>query len=108
MDLVVVDWVDSRQPVSSWQFLEDLEDQPAVICRSVGWLLKDTDVMVLAPNLGDIGASTQVSGVITIPVQCVKKVRRIEIPPTSCPVPSSRPETGQTPPSSGSERQWAS
>lgn len=74
--LVLVEWEDSAQPSSSWQFLEDVGAPPAVRCRSVGWLIANTeDVRVLAPNMGAVGGDApQVSGVITIPSRAVLRM----------------------------------
>lgn len=101
MILVVVDWEDSRQPNPSWQFLDDLDCGDVVRCRSVGWLVRDDEAIVLAPNLGDLGASTQVSGFITIPRRCVTSMRQVGDGLTSDPVPSSHPETGPKQPADG-------
>lgn len=89
--LVLIEWVDSRQITSQWQRLNELGDggdggdgcggwPRAVRCLSVGWLMVDTDeVKVLAPNLGDIEDPTdlQAMGLIPIPSRCV--IRKIEL-----------------------------
>ena len=81
-DLVMVDWEDSRQPVSSWQFANDIPDPSPVKCSSVGWVLhQDKSVISLAPNVGDGDNDvdyTQVSGLIIIPISCVKEVTVLE------------------------------
>ncbi len=76
--LVLVDWEDSAQPISSWQWLEEGEFSKAIKCRSVGWLVHDgDDVKSLAPNVGDMDNedSRQVSGVIRIPARCITKIK---------------------------------
>ena len=74
-NLEVVEWVDSRQPVSEWQFVRSVEEMPVVKCRSVGWVIgENDDVLTLAPNMGDIDdedGDEQVSGVIRIPMKSV-------------------------------------
>lgn len=74
--LVLIEWLDSRQPISSWQYLEDIETT-ACKCKSVGYLVYEGDgIKRLAPNLADIDKpdSIQASGVITIPEICIEKV----------------------------------
>ena len=52
-DLVLVEWVDSGQPVPGWQWLDGLETRKALRCVSVGFLVQDDEATkVLAPNLG--------------------------------------------------------
>lgn len=46
-------------------------------CQSVGWLIQDGEALVVAQNLGDMGASPLVSGCICIPAQCVTGVLRL-------------------------------
>ena len=41
--LVIIEWVDSRQPTAKWRFLSDVTDGNSVNCASVGWLLRDGD-----------------------------------------------------------------
>ena len=81
--LVLVEWEDSAQPVSSWSFLADFEADHAVLCTSVGWLIHDgEDVKALAPNMGGLrtNGSVQVSGVIRIPARCIVKVTPLDEP----------------------------
>src|SRR5262245_35745591 len=67
--LVVVEWEDSTQPTSPWQWIADIKADAPKLCVTVGFLVHDTpEVKVLAQNLGDVaGAAVQGSGVITIP-----------------------------------------
>jgi len=81
--LVLIEWEDSVQPSSDWRFLAQIGEQEAVICRSVGWLIKDTNrVKVLAPNFGGLQDATQlqVSGQIVIPASAVRKTVRLKEP----------------------------
>lgn len=116
--LVLVEWVDSSQPVSSWKYLTDyLEEQNtiAVKCVSVGWLIQDTEVKMLAPNFGDVlnenEDRVQVSGVIRIPARAVINITKLDEPGFSPSFasyssfgPSSHPDqeptlpTGESPP----------
>lgn len=78
--LVMIDWVDSRQPVSTWRWLSSCEFQGVVKCQSVGWLIKDdNNIKVLAQNLGDLegGDDMQVSGTIEIPTACVTGIKNL-------------------------------
>lgn len=79
--LVLVEWVDSAQPLPNWRFLDNLPPLDAVICRSVGWLVGETKtVKMLAPNIGlaDDGTFEQASGFIRIPTRCIKSMRQIK------------------------------
>ena len=72
--LVMVEWEDSAQPISSWSYLASFSPSGTIRCASVGWLIRDDDQMkALAPNMGAIDEenSVQVSGVIQIPTRCV-------------------------------------
>ena len=70
--LVLIRWLDSRRPCSTWRFLVDVGEPKAVECASVGWLLRD-NVKVVCQSVGDLGdpEHTQASGVMTIPARCV-------------------------------------
>ncbi len=75
--LVLVEWEDSKQPIAAWQFLREIEGGKTCCCISVGYLVSEENgVKVLAPNLADISNEddTQVSGLITIPDSCIKRV----------------------------------
>jgi len=74
--LVLIEWVDSMQPSPSWAYLNDLPSVEIVHCKSVGWLVAETDeVKMLAPNLGNLQDEDgkQGSGFIRIPTACVVK-----------------------------------
>lgn len=73
--LVLIEWVDSRQPSGAWQFLEDIEPKPC-LCVSVGYVVNSTNEHIaLAPNLADIESEEiQCSSVITIPKEAIKKM----------------------------------
>lgn len=75
--LVMVEWQDSTQPISSWQWIDAYREPDIVTVASVGWLIHDgPDVKALAPNLGhsDDQQAVQVSGVIRIPTRCVTRI----------------------------------
>ncbi|MDB4308326.1 hypothetical protein N9919_00150 [Porticoccaceae bacterium] len=73
---LLVEWMDSAQPISAWMFLEKKPRLETIQCVSVGWVVGETDeVLMLAPNLGDIesGGSAQGSGFIRIPKSAVTR-----------------------------------
>ena len=74
--LVLIEWVDNAQPVAAWAYLSDAPSIEAIHCKSVGWLVGETDsVKMLAPNLGNLQdpESAQGSGFMRIPTACVTK-----------------------------------
>ena len=79
--LVVIEWVDSGQPIPGWQWLEALDRRRPHRCVSVGFLIQDDEESkVLAPNLGASGGDNewdQASGLITIPTAAVTKIGRL-------------------------------
>ena len=80
-ELVLVEWEDSAQPVSSWHHINDAPSLEIVQCVSVGWLVGDSDrVIMLAPNIGDIenGDGAQGSGFIRIPKAAITKKVSLE------------------------------
>lgn len=79
-EIFLVEWVDSRQPVGSWHHIDDWDIASACKCVSVGYLIKDdSSVKALAQNMADIDNEdlTQASGVITIPNECIKTIRKM-------------------------------
>lgn len=102
--LVMIEWEDSAQPISSWAYLASLDATKAVRCVSVGWLIHDgKDVKALAPNMGNLNdeSSVQVSGVIRIPTRCISRVVDLKEPEltglngASSAAPSFHPETAR-------------
>ncbi len=80
--IVMIEWEDSTQPVPSWQWLSAFEEPEVVKCRSVGWLIHDSEhVKVLAPNIGshDDSEEIQVSGVIRIPAKAVLSIKDLPL-----------------------------
>ena len=78
--LVIIRWLDSRQPCGQWRYLSALPDARPVEVASVGWLVKDTeDMKVICQNIGDLGTpeKAQASGIMTIPTRCVLSVERL-------------------------------
>lgn len=74
-DMVKVKWLDSLQPVSSWQFLSDYKPSEPILCVSVGFLIHNgDDVKAIAPNMGD---DNQISGVIHIPAISILSITKL-------------------------------
>ncbi len=99
--LVLIEWLDSGQPMPNWQWLEQIEPRRPHLCISVGFLVQDGgEAKVLAPNLGASdggGAWDQASGVITIPATAVQRMLRLNASPSSlCPL-ASRSDDGDAP-----------
>ena len=79
--LLMVEWVDSAQPLPSWRHLDDLPELEIIECVSVGWNVGETEnVIMLAPNIGDIesGSSAQGSGFIRIPKAAVTRIAELK------------------------------
>lgn len=85
----MIEWEDSAQPISKWEYLSGIETYSVIRCASVGWMIQNTEsIKVLAPNMGGDERNVQVSGMIRIPARCVIKVTKIKEPSLT-----SRPET---------------
>jgi|SRR5450759_3821522 hypothetical protein len=80
-ELVLIEWVDSGQPIPGWQWLSDVGSRTPHKCVSVGFLVQDDDTTkVLAPNLGasdGLGEWDQASGLMTIPTVSITKIERL-------------------------------
>ena len=79
--LVAVEWVDSYGCGSVWSELPDTA--PAHHCYSVGWLVRQSDdVVVIVPHLSpphaDIGAEEQGCGDMTIPRVAIVEMRDLQ------------------------------
>lgn len=75
--LVLIEWLDSAQPVPGWHFLGDAPDVEVVRCCSVGWLVGESKrAKMLAPNIAALehGGSSQGSGFIRIPARSITRV----------------------------------
>src|ERR1700730_13408373 len=78
--LVIIRWLDSAQPLPSWQYLSALPRTRPIECATVGWLLKDDDDMkVICQSVGDLGnpKNAQASGIMTIPACCVLSIEKL-------------------------------
>jgi len=81
MRLVLIDWVDSHGCSSEWQHLEGATAN-LMMCRSVGWLLQDTDdCKVIVPYLSDSSHPNipqQGCGNMTIPTKAILSMQDIQ------------------------------
>jgi hypothetical protein len=78
--LVIIRWLDSRQPCGQWRYLSALPEARPVEVATVGWLVKDTiDVKVVCQSVGDLEhpEKAQASGIMTIPARCVLSIERL-------------------------------
>lgn len=71
--LVLVEWLDSRQPVPAWRYIGDVPEPEPVKAATVGWLLRDGDTLQVAQSIA-ADAQPQCSGVMEIPRACVLQV----------------------------------
>lgn len=81
--LVAIQWLDSAQPSSEWQWLSDLDDIKPILCVSVGWLVYDgIDVKAIAPNMAGYRDEerTQASGIIRIPTCSIMRTVMLDDP----------------------------
>lgn len=78
--LVIVSWLDSRQPTTSWCYLSNIDDPEVVRCLSVGWLTGETDECVmLCATLGDVDHDEpQGNGMTQIPRACITSITVLE------------------------------
>lgn len=72
---VLVEWVDSAQPIPGWRLTSTPPISDVVHCQSVGWIVSETDeVLMLVPNVGNLGLeSEQGSGFIRIPIAAITR-----------------------------------
>jgi len=77
--IVKVEWEDSSQPISAWQWVDDYQIPEAVRCISVGFLIADTKrSLAIAPNLGDVEKDrVQASGIIRIPRSAIRNIAEL-------------------------------
>lgn len=72
---VEITWLDSHGITSSWEYWDGLEELKPCVIISIGYLIKDRkDYKTIAQSVSD----SQVLGRMTIPVGCIKKIRRLK------------------------------
>lgn len=75
MDITIIEWEDSFNPLSGWQHPNDFEPSRTV-CLSVGIIIHETETTIfIAGSYAKETANTveQVNGVMSIPKGCVIK-----------------------------------
>ena len=76
--MVLLEWEDSRQPTRGWTRVNELGQQSACHCYSVGFLVEDNDkVKVLAASVADVDDDKQAMGMTVIPTACVLRMTRL-------------------------------
>ncbi len=69
-NVVLVEWEDYRRTEPSWQWIEDFKPWEISICKTIGYLINETDkALYIAQTTAD---DEQMAGVITIPLSAVK------------------------------------
>ena len=52
MKLLIVDWIDSSSDGDPWNSMREMIKDEPLECRSVGWVVKETDEFIhLVPNI---------------------------------------------------------
>ena len=75
MELVLVEWLDSRRG-EGWARLEEVRDESPTRCRSVGWIIrKSPSALTIAGHLGE--NPEQCCGDMTIPKRSITKIRKL-------------------------------
>jgi hypothetical protein len=75
--IVLIEWEDSAQAAPQWQWMSEVSPPRLAKCRSIGFLIRDTKTEK-ALAISEANDFEQVSGVITIPSRCVKRMRKLE------------------------------
>ena len=81
-DMVLIEWVDSHSG-RGWQNLDELKEKAEPLyCRSVGWLIKETEhVKVIVPHIaGEENGNIMIQGCgdLIIPTKAIVKVKRLK------------------------------
>ena len=72
---VEITWLDSKGVTSLWEYWDEIEQLKPCIITSVGYLIEDRkDYKTIAQSVSD----ELVLGRMTIPVGCIKKIRRLK------------------------------
>jgi hypothetical protein len=75
--LVLIEWEDSSQPASRWYALNELKSETSAICQTVGFLVDDGSVKIVASSIGSYRQASHATGLICIPSRSVIEVRRL-------------------------------
>jgi hypothetical protein len=82
LDLVLVEWEDSLQPVSAWHIMDDLPVLEVAHCKTVGWLVAENgEAVMVAQSSADLKSTdAQAGGFMRIPKSCIKRVSVLSCP----------------------------
>jgi hypothetical protein len=75
--LVLIEWEDSSQPASRWYALSELEAEEPALCRTVGFLVGDGLVKLVAHSIGGYHQNSHAAGIIRIPSRAITKLTRL-------------------------------
>jgi hypothetical protein len=74
MKLVLIEWLDAVTDDAGWKKIEDVKKTRPPVCKSVGWILKETKthITIAATIHGD-----DCDGDVTIPRGMIRKVTEL-------------------------------
>lgn len=76
--LVLLEWHDSNFIESGWNWIDDQDDMPLAVCRSVGWIVyEDKTVIRLAGSLNESPEPAQMASLVTIPASAILRRRKL-------------------------------
>ena len=81
MNVVMIEWLDSTQPVAEWRRLSDYEGLSPVHCFTVGFLIEDNQLhKVVALSMAELADNPQAAGVCCIPSSAVLAMTELPYP----------------------------
>ena len=80
MKLVIIEWVDVAGDSGSWETMKELLKGKPLGCRSVGWVIKETDEYIhVVPNIAaDPEDEDEGFGGASIPKDYIKSIQEVE------------------------------
>ena len=74
--LILVEWEDSAQPTSGWQWLDEIGDSQPITCRTAGYLVAENEKgLTIALSIGDMTSQRpQVNGATRIPRRAIVSI----------------------------------
>ena len=73
--MVLIEWIDSKSGSSEWEYIEDMEPIIPAMCKSIGFLVDETDQY---KTLAQTVSEEQLISRITIPCCAIKNIKEIE------------------------------
>lgn len=74
MKLVLVEWLDAVTDDAGWKKIEDVAKTRPPVCKSVGWILKDTKTHI---TIAATIHGADCDGDVTIPRGMIRKVTEL-------------------------------